>query len=181
MFGVRSLEVIGERWSLLDRRDALSAVTRFTTSVERSGLARNILAARLDGFVEAGIMERFSSEASAYQEYRLTEKGRDLAPVIIALTDWGDRWAAPNGRPIIYRHAGCGGEVEQQLVCNQCRTVIDHDQVGVDAGQEWRMSPDEAGTGAPNAPPLELAEESKPPRFEESSRPGTEGGHRARR
>lgn len=131
----RSLEVIGERWSLLIVRDALfGGVTRFNDFVQRLGLARNILAARLDGFVEAGIMERFSSEASAYQEYRLTEKGRDLAPVIIALTDWGDRWAAPNGRPIIYRHAGCGGEVEQQLVCNQCRTVIDHDQVGVERG-----------------------------------------------
>jgi hypothetical protein len=79
-------------------------------------------------------MERFSSDGSAYQEYRLTEKGRDLAPVIIALTDWGDRWAAPNGRPIIYRHVECGGEVEQQLVCQECRMVIENDRVGVEFG-----------------------------------------------
>ncbi len=64
----------------------------------------------------------------------MTGKGRDLAPVIIALTDWGDRWAAPNGRPIIYRHVDCGGDVEQQLVCSECRTVIDQDQVGVELG-----------------------------------------------
>jgi DNA-binding HxlR family transcriptional regulator len=104
----RSLEVVGERWSLLIVRDALfGGVTRFS---------------------------EFSSEGSAYQEYRLTDKGRDLAPVIIALTDWGDRWAAPNGRPIIYRHVDCGGDVEQQLVCSECRTVIDQDQVGVELG-----------------------------------------------
>ncbi|MGO9078120.1 MAG: winged helix-turn-helix transcriptional regulator [Streptosporangiaceae bacterium] len=131
----RSLEVVGERWSLLIVRDALfGGVTRFNDFARRLGLARNILAARLEGFVEAGVMERFSSEGSAHQEYRLTDKGRDLAPVIIALTGWGDRWAAPNGRPIIYRHADCGGEVEQQLVCSECRMVLDHDQVGVELG-----------------------------------------------
>lgn len=131
----RALEVVGERWSLLIVRDALFAgVTRFSDFARRLGLARNILAARLDGFVEAGIMERSSTDGSAYCEYRLTEKGRDLAPVIIALTDWGDRWAAPDGRPIIYRHLDCGGEIGQQLVCGDCRAVVEHDQVGVERG-----------------------------------------------
>jgi len=131
----RSLEIVGERWSLLIIRDALfGGVTRFSDFLRRLGLARNILAARLDGFVEAGIMERFAPEGSGYQEYRLTKKGRDLAPVIIALTDWGDRWAAPNGRPIIYRHLDCGGEVEQQLVCRDCHTLVNEGQVGVELG-----------------------------------------------
>lgn len=131
----RALEVVGERWSLLIIRDALFAgVTRFSDFVRRLGLARNILAVRLEGFIEEGIMERVSSEDSAYQEYRLTEKGRDLSPVIIALTDWGDRWAAPNGRPIIYRHVNCGGEIEQQLVCSECRMVIEPDRVGIGLG-----------------------------------------------
>jgi len=131
----RSLEVVGERWSLLIIRDALFAgVTRFGDFLRRLGLARNVLADRLDGFVEAGIMERFSPQGSAYQEYRLTEKGRDLAPVIVALTDWGDRWAAPDGRPIIYRHTDCGGEVEQQLVCRACHALVDDDHVGVELG-----------------------------------------------
>ena len=70
----------------------------------------------------------------AYPEYILTERGRDLAPVIIALTDWGDRWAAPNGPPIIYRHADCGGHVDQQLLCRECHMVIDRSQVGVELG-----------------------------------------------
>lgn len=131
----RALEVVGERWSLLIVRDALFAgVTHFSEFARRLGLARNVLAARLDSFVEAGIMERSSSEDSAYHEYRLTAKGRELGPVIIALTDWGDRWAAPNGRPIIYRHLECAGEVAQQLWCSQCQTVIAHDEVGVEPG-----------------------------------------------
>ncbi len=131
----RALEVVGERWSLLIIRDALfGGVTRFSDFARCLGLARNILAARLDGFVEAGIMERFLPEGAAYQEYRLTRKGRDLAPVIIALTDWGDRWAAPNGRPVIYRHAECGGDVEQQLVCRACGMAIEPDQVDIELG-----------------------------------------------
>lgn len=131
----RSLELVGERWSLLIIRDALFAgVTRFSDFRRRLGLARNVLAARLDGFVEAGIMERFTPEGSAYEEYRLTEKGRDLAPVIVALTKWGDHWSAPNGPPIIYRHTGCGGEIEQQLVCPECRAVVEHDELGVELG-----------------------------------------------
>lgn len=131
----RTLEVVGERWSLLIIRDALfGGVTRFTDFARRLGLARNILAARLEGFVEEGIMERFSSKGSAHQEYRLTQKGRDLAPVVIALTEWGDRWAAPNGRPIIYRHLECGDEVEQHLLCTGCRRFVQHDQVAVELG-----------------------------------------------
>lgn len=131
----RSLELVGERWSLLIVRDALFAgITRYSDFLRRLGLARNILADRLEGFVDAGIMERFSPEGSAYEEYRLTEKGRDLAPVIVALTEWGDRWAAPDGPPIIYRHVGCGGEVEQHLVCAACHVVIDHEDLGVELG-----------------------------------------------
>jgi len=131
----RSLEVVGERWSLLIIRDALfGGVTRFSDFHRRLGMAKNILSARLDGFVEAGIMERFSPEGSAYQEYRLTEKGRELVSVIVALTEWGDRWAAPHGRPIIYRHVDCGGEVEQQLVCRDCHLVVEEDQIGIERG-----------------------------------------------
>lgn len=131
----RALEVVGERWSLLIVRDALFAgVTRFSDFARRLGLARNVLADRLDGFVAAGLMERTAAGDTAYQEYRLTEKGRDLAPVILALTEWGDRWAAPDGRPIIYRHRGCGGEIRQQLVCDECGLAVDNDSVIAERG-----------------------------------------------
>src|SRR5215211_5534792 len=121
----RSLEVVGERWSLLIIRDALFAgVTRFTDFQHNLGIATNVLAARLEGLVGAGVMERQSHSAeSEVFEYVLTEKGRELAPALVALTEWGDRWAAPDGPPILYRHSVCGGEVMTQTACADCGVV----------------------------------------------------------
>ena len=122
----RALEVVGERWSMLIIRDALfRGTTRFSDFQRSLGLARNVLADRLDGFVEAGLMARRQPEDSAYHEYHLTQKGRDLKPAVIALTRWGDRWAAPNGPPIIYRHEDCAGEIELQFVCSECGEDLD--------------------------------------------------------
>ena len=131
----RALEVVGERWSLLIVRDALfGGITRFADFQRSLGLARNILSSRLDRLVKAGLMERRQPERSPYHEYHLTEKGEDLKPVVIALSHWGDRWAAPNGAPILYRHAGCGGDVQQQLVCGDCGQIRTNEQVGAHPG-----------------------------------------------
>ena len=143
----RTLELVGERWSLLILRDALyRGTTRFADFQRDLSVATNILAKRLDGFVAAGLMEqrRYSerpelntvaapsgrrqrsrrySERPELYEYLLTTKGRELQPVIIALTAWGDRWAAPNGPPILYEHAGCGGEIQAHLRCTTCGEV----------------------------------------------------------
>src|SRR5512134_1873656 len=77
------------------------------------------LAARLDRFVEEGLMTAAPGPAG-HAEYRLTEKDLDLKPVIIALTEWGDRWAAPDGPPIVYEHGRCGGHVRSRLECDRC-------------------------------------------------------------
>ena len=121
----RALEVVGERWSLLIVRDAVFAgVTRFSDFQHNLGVATNILKARLDAFVETGIMERRRySERPEQFEYVLTDKGRDLAPALIALTQWGDRWAAPDGPPILYRHDACGDAVTSAVVCATCGPV----------------------------------------------------------
>jgi DNA-binding HxlR family transcriptional regulator len=118
----RALELVGERWSLLIIRDAIfGGTTRFADFQRSLGVARNILAARLDRFVEEGIMERrLYSERPPHHEYVLTDKGRDLQPVVLALTRWGDRWAAPAGAPVLFEHAGCGGSLEHHLVCTGC-------------------------------------------------------------
>ncbi|MEP6649749.1 MAG: helix-turn-helix domain-containing protein [Lapillicoccus sp.] len=118
----RALEVVGERWSILIVRDALFArSTRFSGFQRSLGIATNVLTDRLDGFVGAGIMERRRySRPTELFEYVLTEKGRDLAPALIALTAWGDRWAAPDGPPIRYAHEGCGGAVTHEVVCATC-------------------------------------------------------------
>jgi DNA-binding HxlR family transcriptional regulator len=118
----RTLEIVGERWSLLIIRNAMFAgPTRFTEFQRDLGIAPNILSSRLDRFVEAGLMQtRPRTGDHETREYVLTRKGLDLQPVIIALTEWGDRWAAPQGPPIIYEHEGCGGRIHQLLSCEDC-------------------------------------------------------------
>ncbi|MFD0480141.1 winged helix-turn-helix transcriptional regulator [Nonomuraea thailandensis] len=118
----RALEIVGERWSLLIIRHALlRGVTRFGDFQRGLGVARNILAARLDRFVQEGLMERRpSAESAPHHGYILTDMGRELLPVVMALTHWGDRWAAPGDPPVIFRHEHCGGELHQQTVCDDC-------------------------------------------------------------
>ena len=119
----RALELVGERWSLLIVRKALYAGARRFGDFRSLGIATNVLASRLDGFVEAGIMENDGPE------YLLTEQGRELATVVVALTAWGDRWLAPDGPPVHYTHTGCGGDVAPRLVCDTCGVLHDAAEV----------------------------------------------------
>lgn len=92
----QALEVVGERWTLLIIRDAFFGVRRFEEFQRRLGIARNILSARLARLVDEGILERQSVSAGGKRaEYRLTDKGIALQPVLLALTQWGDQWC-PN-------------------------------------------------------------------------------------
>lgn len=110
----RTLELVGERWSLLILRDAMFRnSTRFVQFQRSLGLATNILAKRLEGFVAAGLMERRQLEPGEQPEYLLTRKGMELKPVIIALTQWGDKWLEPG--PIVYTSGLDGRRVKLQL------------------------------------------------------------------
>ena len=95
------LEVVGEWWSMLILRDVFLGVTRFDDFQERLGISRNILNQRLNHLVETGVLEkvRYSDHPPRY-DYRLTDKGRDLWPVLTAMRQWGDRYAAPDGPPL---------------------------------------------------------------------------------
>ena len=89
----RALDVIGDWWSLLIVRDAMGGLRRFGEFQKHLGLAKNILAVRLKTLVERGIMENVpASDGSAYQEYQLTDKGRALLPVFIALGQWSSEF-----------------------------------------------------------------------------------------
>jgi DNA-binding HxlR family transcriptional regulator len=89
----QALEVVGEWWTLLIIRDAVLGTTRFEEFHDRLGISRNILSARLDSLVAAGVMERATyEEARGRSDYVLTEKGRALRPVLAALRQWGDEW-----------------------------------------------------------------------------------------
>jgi DNA-binding HxlR family transcriptional regulator len=93
----RALEVVGERWSLLILRDSLfRGMSQYSEFEESLGLASNVLANRLTRFVTEGLFVQDGNR------YRPTQKARDLAPALLALTQWGDTWAAPDGAPVIY-------------------------------------------------------------------------------
>jgi DNA-binding HxlR family transcriptional regulator len=99
----RALDEVGERWSLLIIREAIMGSTRFDEFHERLGVARNILADRLASLTQSGILTRTISPGDArIHHYALTEKGRDLLPVIAAMMHWGDRWmSAAAGPPVV--------------------------------------------------------------------------------
>jgi len=117
----QSLEVVGEWWSLLIIRDAFMGVTRFDEFHERLGIARNVLNHRLSYLVDEGVFERVAySERPPRFDYVLTEQGRDLWPVVVALRQWGDRWRAPDGPPLQLQHRQCGHVGDLIMVCQQC-------------------------------------------------------------
>jgi DNA-binding HxlR family transcriptional regulator len=125
-----SLEVIGERWSLLIIRDVMNGNRRFSGIQASLGVARNVLSARLDRLVEEGILERRAyQESPPRHEYFLTEKGLDLWPALIALMGWGDRHSGnPGGPPLIVIHKDCGGTVSDRGICEDCgETLSAHD------------------------------------------------------
>jgi len=96
----RALDEVGEWWSLLIVRECTQGSMRFDEFQSQLGIARNILTARLARLTELGVLERFPLEGRANTDgYRLTQKGEELYPVLVALMQWGDRWLAPNGKP----------------------------------------------------------------------------------
>jgi DNA-binding HxlR family transcriptional regulator len=118
----RALEILGDRWTLLVIRDAFLGVHRFDDFQRNLGVARNVLSDRLQRLVDEGLLERRRyQERPERFEYRLSEKGIDLWPIVISLMKWGDRYyAPPEGRPRIVRHRDCGGEVDARLMCDRC-------------------------------------------------------------
>jgi DNA-binding HxlR family transcriptional regulator len=117
----RALEAIGDRWTMLVVRDAFLGVRRFEDFQRDLDIARNVLADRLGRLVDDGILERRRYQEKPERfEYRLTEKGLNLWPVLVSLMKWGDRYAAPDGPPTLILHRDCGGEVDERFRCKVC-------------------------------------------------------------
>jgi DNA-binding HxlR family transcriptional regulator len=121
----RTLEILGEKWAMLAIREVFLGNRRFDEMARRTGAPRDTLAARLKTLVGAGVLERRQySERPARYEYRLTEAGLELFPVIMALMHWGDKhleWE--DGPPRVFEHS-CGHRFVPQLVCEACREPV---------------------------------------------------------
>lgn len=119
----RALEVLGERWSLLVLRELFLGNRRFAGIQAATGAPRAVLSARLERLVAEGLIETrdYREEGQRTRsEYVLTEKGRDLQPVVTALRQWGDKYmAGPDGPSVMLRHRGeCGAPVRVAIVCD---------------------------------------------------------------
>jgi DNA-binding HxlR family transcriptional regulator len=116
----KALEVVSTRSALLIMREAFYGTTRFDDFAERVGLSEPATAARLRELVEEGLLEREDYREPGQrtrQRYRLTPKGADLFPVLVALMHWGDRWLDDRGGPVELLHRDCGETVGVQLRC----------------------------------------------------------------
>jgi DNA-binding HxlR family transcriptional regulator len=117
-----ALELIGDRWTLLVIRDIFGGFRRFDELQQDLGVARNVLASRLQRLVDEGILERRPySESPPRHEYFLTEKGIDLWPILVTTMRWGDRHGEwPEGAPLVVLHKDCGGEMDDHFICARC-------------------------------------------------------------
>ncbi len=116
----RALDVISSRSALLILREAFYGATKFDEFAERVGISEPVAAARLRELVADGLLEREPYQQPGQRTrlgYRLTAKGAELLPVLVGLMQWGDRWLAPNGAPVVMQHSGCGEPVRAELRC----------------------------------------------------------------
>jgi DNA-binding HxlR family transcriptional regulator len=123
----RTVELVGQPWVVLILREVVWGVRRFSEMQEHMGVSKSVLSTRLDHLVEHGVLERREYQQPGQRkraEYHLTEKGKDLYPVLTALRQWGDKYlTGPEGPSSIISHEGCGGRVGVKLMCEHGHEV----------------------------------------------------------
>jgi DNA-binding HxlR family transcriptional regulator len=132
----RTVSVIGDRWTLLILRDCFLRVRRFEDFQERLGITRPILASRLKKLVDEFVLVKvpYQRRPPRY-EYRLTQKGLDLYPIVMAIVHWGDVYMADKkGRPLLHTHDLCGKDFDPVMVCSECADQLSPRQVHVHPG-----------------------------------------------
>lgn len=125
----RTGAILGERWVFAVLRAAYFRARTFEDYLEATGIARNVLADRLRWLVDFGVLEKRPYEQTANRtrfEYRLSDAGLDLYPVVVAMMQWGNRHAGfLDGPPVLLRHRDCGELSEPRLVCDRCGEPVD--------------------------------------------------------
>lgn len=135
----RTIDVLGDRWTMLVLREAFMGVRRFTDMQRDLGVARNVLTDRLNGLVGLGVLERRQyQDRPVRHEYRLTERGKELQPAILALMQWGDKHLSPHGPPTLIEHQDCGRITTPLMVCEHCREPITTRNVTARPGPGFR-------------------------------------------
>ncbi len=140
----RTLSVVGDRWTLLIIRDTFLGIRRFADFQKDLRMTRHRLAARLSKLVEEGILARVQYQDRPRRfEYRLTEKGIDLYPVVVSLLGWGDRWmAGADGAPVELVHRSCGNHVMPTLTCPACKEEVSARTMAARPGPALRKRPE---------------------------------------
>ncbi|MGC4109385.1 MAG: helix-turn-helix domain-containing protein [Nocardioides sp.] len=123
----RTMAILGERWTFVVLREVFNGVRRFDDIRRHSGIPRQVLSSRLGLLVEQDVLRRVPYREPGERErheYRLTEKGFDLYPVLVAIADWGDRYVVdPGGPPVSFTHRDCGAAVHSVLECDRGHRV----------------------------------------------------------
>jgi DNA-binding HxlR family transcriptional regulator len=132
----RTVSVIGDRWTLLILRDCFLRVRRFEEFQARLGITRPILAGRLRKLVKDFVLAKVPyQERPLRYEYRLTQKGLDLYPIVMSIVHWGDvHMSGKKGRPLLHQHMSCGKTFDPVMICSECGEPLNPRQVHVHRG-----------------------------------------------
>ncbi|MEV0799443.1 helix-turn-helix domain-containing protein [Kribbella sp. NPDC050281] len=139
----QSLEVIGDWWTPLVLRDLYLGLNRFDEFVTDLGISRNLLTDRLTTLMNGGLVVRTPYQDNPVRyTYALTEAGRELIPILMALTAWGDRWATPPaGQPLHFTHSICGHRTTPTVTCSECGGPLTAADVSPSPGPGGRTAP----------------------------------------
>lgn len=137
----RAIEAVGDGWSLMVVRELFLGSRRFEEFLAQTDISPHLLSVRLKRLEAAGIVRRERyAERPARHLYKLTEKGRDLWPVIVALKGWGDRWLdGGDGPPMRLRHTACGCVTQPAMACTECGAPLDAFATEVEMGPAMAM------------------------------------------
>lgn len=122
----RAAALVGDEWTIMILRELFLGTRRFDDFLRQTGMSSHLLSKRLKKLDTAGVIRRTAySQRPPRYEYRLTEMGRRLWPVVISLKQWGDRWLGDGERPVALVHTGCGTVTEPRMTCPECGEPMD--------------------------------------------------------